>query len=343
MIGVRRLHLVGTLPQFEDPGSAFDWQLDALDGQLRRICGGETGPRLKWFVPLVKELKALSTIKSVRDGDWTGYDDTDRLAVRRGATLGTMDIPLRLVEYAREELELLAVRGDLPTADLPLQVGVPGYLDMALFIFGPIGVVRHARTFMHAVARQVASIHALAGDRVVFQLEVPAALIAVASTPPPLRWVLAELMAHVVVRQAVLAPTGSRFGVHLCLGDLGHRALLHPRTADPVVRLANAVVRRWPAGRVLDYVHLPMSGGNRPPSTTSSYYRPLDRLRLGDTRIVAGIAHEDQTESDQLLVRGLVERAVRSPVDIATSCGLGRRTPEQAARALARMRALLAD
>lgn len=35
--------------------------------------------------------------------------------------------------------------------------------------------------------------------------------------------------------------------MHLCLGDLGHRAKQQLTSADPVVRLANAVQRRWPA------------------------------------------------------------------------------------------------
>ncbi|WP_432937928.1 hypothetical protein ACQPXM_26105 [Kribbella sp. CA-253562] len=45
--------------------------------------------------------------------------------------------------------------------------------------------------------------------------------------------------------------------------------------------------------------------------------------------------------ADQLVVRDLVEQAVGRPVDIAAACGLGRRTPEQAVDAVARMRALV--
>jgi hypothetical protein len=334
----RYLHFVGTLPQFADAKSALVWQLNDLDGRVRRLCGGETGPRSLWFVPMVQELKRLPQIKALHEGDWSSYDAVDRLAVRRGARLRPTDIPLRLAEYAHEELALL---DELETR-LPLQVGVPGYLDMALFVFGPLRVFRHARTFRTAVASQISRIHAEAGERAVFQLEVPAALIAIAAAPPILRPVLAELMAMLVIRQVALAPEGSRFGVHLCLGDMGHKALRQLRTTDPLVRLANALARRWPDGRRWDYLHLPMSGGDQPPTTDPGFYTPLTRLRLpAEVRLVAGIAHEEQATEDQLAVRDQVERAVGRQVDIATSCGLGRRTPEQVARAVRSMLALL--
>jgi hypothetical protein len=115
---------------------------------------------------------------------------------------------------------------------------------MALFVFGPIGVFRHARAFRDATTAQIADVHDAAGDAVVFQLEVPAALIAVVSAPRPLRPLLARLMARLVTKQVAKAPRGSRFGIHLCLGDLGHRALKTPASADPQMRLANALIRR---------------------------------------------------------------------------------------------------
>jgi len=340
----RRLHFVGSLPQFDDATSAFRWQQQELKGLVRRLSGGETGPRLQWFVPLVKAIKALPQMRTLQDGEWTGYDDTDRLAVKRGGRLAAGDIPMRLAEYAREELAALDALGTPAIAALPLQIGVPGYLDMALFIFGPVGVFRHARAFRDATAEQIAAVHHAAGDAVVFQLEVPAALIAVVSAPRPLRPSLARLMAWLVTKQVAKAPEGSRFGVHLCLGDLGHRALKTPTTADPQVQLANALVRRWPRGRHLEFIHLPLSGGDEPPSTSAGYYRPLRRLRVPPTvPVVAGIAHEDQSATDQRAVRVLVEEALGHPADIATACGLGRRTPQQATRAVASMRALLDD
>jgi hypothetical protein len=49
-------------------------------------------------VPLVKQLKRADRIRALRDGDWTDYDNVDRLAVGRGTRLTPADIPLRLAE-----------------------------------------------------------------------------------------------------------------------------------------------------------------------------------------------------------------------------------------------------
>jgi hypothetical protein len=209
-----------------------------------------------------------------------------------------------------------------------------------MLIFGPPGAFRYGHVFEDAIAAQIDQIRAFAGDRVVFQLETPTALIAVSSAPPPLRPVLAEVLSRQVLKQVARAPQGTRFGLHLCLGDMGHEAKLQPKTAAPLVTLANALQRHWPQGRTLDYLHLPLCGGQQPPSTDPAFYAPLTNLN-GEPPLVAGIAHEAQPLADQLVVRRLVEDAVGRPVDIATACGLGRRTPEQAVDAVARMRALL--
>jgi hypothetical protein len=329
----RRLHFLGTMPQFPDARAAFSWQLGEIRGLVRRLSGGETGPRLLWFVPMVKELKAFPEIRSVRDGDWSGYQDTDLLAVRRGQRLR---IPSRLAQYAAEDRAALESLVD--DSALPLQVGIPGYLDMALFTFGPLGALRYARRFLVAVAEQIARV---AAPDVVFQLEVPAALIAVASAPRALRRPMAAFMARLVTRQVARAPRSARFGVHLCLGDLGHQALRQLPDTGPLVLLANAIVRQWPADRSLEYVHLPMSGGDQPPPTDAAFYAPLRQLAA--MPLIAGIAHELQDPADQLRVRDLVETAAGREVDIATSCGLGRRTPEQAELAVQAMLALVAD
>ncbi|WP_432937356.1 hypothetical protein ACQPXM_24910 [Kribbella sp. CA-253562] len=333
------LHFVGSMPQFDDARSALRWQLTTLAGSVRRLSGGETGDRLLWFVPLVKDIKRLPQVRTIQNGDWTGYRDIDVLRVRRRARFTRQDIPLRMAEFAREELGVLDSL-DNPHG-LPLQVGVPGYLDMALYTFGPMGLLRYGRMFLGAVAGQIAELQAEAGDRIVFQLEVPAALIAVAAAPPPLRPAMAALMAHLVTRQVARAPEGSRFGVHLCLGDLGHQALLQLADTDPLVRLTNALVRHWPDGRSLEFVHLPMSGADQPPVVSPDFFDPLRRLRVPpDVPVVAGIAHEDQGLDEQLTVRRLVETALGRRVDIATACGLGRRSPQAARRAVDAMLAL---
>jgi hypothetical protein len=67
--------------------------------------------------------------------------------------------------------------------DLPFQVGVPGHLDLSLdaFGFGEGFAPEYYRPCLQATLGQVRKIAATASSDVVFQLETPAALIAVAA------------------------------------------------------------------------------------------------------------------------------------------------------------------
>lgn len=334
----RLLHFVGTLPQFASATAALTWQRDTIAGRTRSWFGGETGDRSQWFVPVITRLKESEKVRTVRSGSWTDYDDVDRLALRRGR-LDPDDIPLRIADDFREERDsLLRLLGT--TGSRPLQVGIPGFLDMALFVFGPLGVVRHARTFRRALSSEIDAIQNEFPGEALFQLEVPVALIAVASAPRPLRPLVARIMARLVLAQVRAAPTGARFGVHLCLGDLGHRAIRQLDDAGALVALTAALVRQWPRHTTVDFVHLPFSGGEEPPTTHPDFYRPLQNLQPVGVPIIAGIAHETQSLREQQEVLAIIESRLGRPVDIATSCGLGRRSTEAAEAATRRMREL---
>ncbi|WP_369055304.1 hypothetical protein [Kineococcus terrestris] len=339
----RYLHLVGSLSQFPDAERALAWQVEELSGRLRRLTGGETGDRSRWVVSTVQRLAQRPELRRTRSGDWADYDDVDRFAVRRGLRLRPEHLDLRIAEHAEQELRVLAASGHPATPGLPLQVGVPGHLDLALFAFGPAAVPRTAGVVRRALRRELSRVAAAGGSSVVLQLEVPVELVAVTAAPAPLRPALARVLARQVVRPVADAPAGTRWGVHLCLGDLGHRALRQLPDAAPLVQLTAALVRARPAGRPLEFVHLPFSGGDAPPPVDPAFYAPLRALRdavPADVRVVAGLAHEEQAPAEQDRVLALVEDALGRRVDVATSCGLGRRSPaaaEAAVRASTRL------
>jgi hypothetical protein len=127
------------------------------------------------------------------------------------------------------------------------------------------------------------------------------------------------------------APRDARFGIHLCLGDLGHKAMGRMRDASPVVHLANAVVAAWPAGPRLEYVHGPLAAGELPPTLDPAFYRPLAGLRLPEsTRFAAGFLHESRSTEQARLILDLIESAYGREVDVAAACGLGRRGRDNA-------------
>ena len=215
---------------------------------------------------------------------------------------------------------------------------------MALFTLGPLGAFRHRAAFREATVREIREIFRRGGRDVVFQIEVPAELVFVARMPAPLQRAMASFLARGVARLAREAPAGARFGIHLCLGDMNHRALGNMTDATPVVLLANAIVKAWPSGRPLEFVHAPFAAAQKVPRTDPAWYAPLTRLKLpGTTRFVAGFAHEDQDLEEQRRLRALIERNAGREVDVSTSCGLGRRTRPAALAALERTAALSAD
>ncbi len=171
-----------------------------------------------------------------------------------------------------------------------------------------------------------------------FRIEVPVESVVLARAPSALRPALAGLLARRITALAQGAPAGSQFGLHLCLGDMNHRALGRLPDASPLVLLANAVASRWPAGRPLRYVHAPLAAADDPPPASRAFYRPLAGLKLGHgVRFVAGFAHEDQDAAVQFRIREMIEDAVGHPVDVSTQprpararCRPGRDGPDQA-------------
>ena len=112
------------------------------------------------------------------------------------------------------------------------------------------------------------------------------------------------------VRPFTEALAATMYQIHLCLGDMNHRALGRLPDASPLVLLANAVAARCTTCT-------PRS----PPRTTGreAFYRPLAGLKLGpDIRFIAGFAHEDQDAAAQFRIRQMIEDAVGHPVDVST-------------------------
>ncbi len=340
----RAAHLVGSIPG-DDAGDAMSLALRNLGPQLRWLPDGETGDRHNWIIHIIEGLRSHPDLELKKDGDWSDYDKTPVFRVRRGHRLRATSLDFGHVTAFEESWPIFSrLRDQQGTPALAFQSGVPGDLDMALFTLGPLGAFRHRAVFRQATVGEMREIFRRGGKDVVFQIEVPAELVFVARMPGPLQRVMASFLARGVARLAREAPDGARFGIHLCLGDMNHRALGNMTDATPAVLLANAIVKAWPAGRHLEYVHAPFAAAQAVPRTDPAWYAPLRRLKLPRaTRFVAGFVHEDQDLEEQRQLRGLIERNAGREVDVSTSCGLGRRTRPAAEAALERTAALSAD
>jgi hypothetical protein len=217
-------------------------------------------------------------------------------------------------------------------------------LDLAVFTLGPPAGARHRRAFTEATIAEVRDVADLTGERALFQLEVPFELAVTAKAPAPVRRALVRGLARGITGVAAGAAPGTRFAVHLCMGDMNNRPIDRMTDADPVVQLTNALVRAWPDDRPLELVHAPFAAGDVPAPTDPDFYAPLAELDLPPTvRFAAGIAHESQGLDDQRGIRDRVEWLLGRPVDVAAACGLGRRTDEAATEVMRRTADLCAD
>ena len=333
----RTAHLVGSVP-LEAAEAAMTAGLERLGPNLRWLPDGETGERTNWIMSIVESFREHPDLEIKREGDWSDYDKTPVFKVRDGHTLTGESLDFgHVAPFEAHYPVFTKLREQYGYGDLAYQVGVPGDFDMALFTLGPLGAFRQKQPFTDATLQTIRSVHAEAGNDAVFQIEVPAELVFVAKMPGPLQPAMAALMARGITQLAAQSPAGARFGVHLCLGDMNHRALGRMSDVSPLVRLSNAIAAKWPEGRPLEFIHAPFAAAIEPPVNRRAFYAPLSKLRLPESvDFIAGFAHEDQSFEAQRTLRDHLDQLVGREVGIATACGLGRREPDTALAAIDR-------
>ncbi|WP_232110890.1 hypothetical protein [Nocardia wallacei] len=345
---------MGSLPaQLDSPEKAMTFAVDTagefLDGM---VPGGEADPyRAQWYIrPIIDRLDSIPALEPVRRGDWSTLRSRNTFRLRAGHSLGEADIDAAL-GYAAETERAVEALTELRRTDpgLRLQVGIPTPFVIGFIAFEARmlrlrrGSARRGdRTFpyyrpiLDATVREIVRIQEMLQGNVVFQLELAAETLLCARMPGVLRQGPAAAAGRAIARLVGRAPHDSRFGVHLCYGSLDDKPVVAPRSTAAVVALTNAIARYWPAGRHLDFVHLPIGDGSQAP-VRPRYYAPLAGLELpAGTRVVAGLAHAAQPLAQARQALAAAESAYGGRLDVAAPCGLGRyQTVERARSAVA--------
>jgi hypothetical protein len=342
----RKTHLVGAWPGFSG-AQAMDTAMKRLGPHLLRLSDGETGERSQWVLPTMDWLRANRDVELVSDGDYSDYEKATTYRVRDGHRFDPANIELnyhRTFQRSYPAFKVLRERHGLQ--HLSFQVGTPAPIDLAVDAFGfEAAQADHslAQSFGEATIREISAVHAEAGDDVIFQIETVVSMVAVARAPAEAQAQVAAQMAGAIAAMVQWAPEGTRFGSHLCLGDFHHRALAEMGSPRPLVTLASTLAGAWPEGRRLEYIHTPFAAAEKPGSLDPSWYQPLEELDLpAGVRFVAGFIHEDIEIEELRQIHAMIERHAGREVDVAATCGLGRRpSPEQAWDAMDKAVALL--
>ncbi len=323
--------------------------LDALGPHLLSLPDGEIGDksaafprgnRVAWVMSAVEALTADSACfrvvseptRSREDGLATSYTTIQKLVPR----LPPAEIARRVsfgydTYFSRSYPIFRALREARGLPGLTMQVGVPTGFALGFAFASKLDWIRNTGAMSAVIAREVSAIVEAAGDDVVIQIEVPPEVYAANMLPS---WLLkVALMPIVDMLDKLSVPT--TLGFHLCLGDFRNEALVHPKTLSKLVAFANALPKLVPARHRLAYVHLPLAEGKDPPPLDAGYYAPFrDIVAPEGVRIVAGFVHEGRSLDEHRRILGAIEDARGRAVDVASSCGLGRRSAEVASHLL---------
>jgi hypothetical protein len=343
-LSTRVAHLVGSLPG-ATPDAAMGTALELLGPYLRSLPDGETGDRRNWIVSIIDGLRTHPDLELKKAGDWSDYDRTPQMRVRKGHRLYGASLDFGHVAAAQDSFPLFAeARTAAGRDDLTFQAGVPGDFDLAMFALGPPGALRHRRPFTEATLAEIRDVKVVTGNDTLFQIEVPVELVLLAKAPAAARPTLARVLARTVTGLAAATAPGTRFAVHLCLGDMNNRAFGTMTDVGPLVLLAHAILARWPADRPLEVLHAPFAAADQPATVDPAFYGPLRDLALPPGLLfAAGFAHERQSLPDQRRIRSMVEDHLGREVAVSAACGLGRRSEADGRAVLERHAELCAD
>ncbi|MBF6175030.1 hypothetical protein [Nocardia blacklockiae] len=354
----RYAHFVGSLPEALMTGDReiLEWFADRSAGWPLTAVPRDLDAG--WVVGYLRALENREAFEVLRPGDYADYSDMRSYGVRPGHVLEPRDVAMgRVQRIGAIVSEFEALQRDRPElADKRVQISQPNPLDLALYVFAGAAVslglpvapavrnlnvvvaaLRQLPVFTAAVLQEMSEVTARYGDRVIWQVESPIATLGmVKAARLRSQWSFGPLLARQL--GGFLARTheiGAATTLHLCYGDHKHKNLLTPDSLGPVVDLLGRVSRLLRQREVpLPVVHVPCAYGADPAPLDPAFYRPLRRLDP-DWQLIAGVVSPDAVD-DSIRALELFENASgRTAYGVATACGLGRRTVDDACSAAA--------
>jgi hypothetical protein len=319
---VRDVHLVGSIP-LADADSVFRAVAGTLDGRVRRIPDGETGPRSRWnswTAPTYERTRGLELVPAP-EGGYTPWPQA-RL------TIDPADLVLERIGFA--------------------DAAIASYGDFARLVAD--GVIAHTTRFQVCLPSPIAPMTILIeeGSRAavepahIAQLhrEIGEIVAEIPHDSLAFQWDVCQDVGiwegfypayfddpkgGVIARLAACAgaiPADVEVGFHLCYGDFRHKHFMNPRDLGVCAEITNRLVAASP--RTIDWVHFPVPIDR----DDDAYFAPLQELSIGsETELYLGLIHfGDGVEGARRRIARA--RRHRSAFGVATECGFGRRPAE---------------
>lgn len=345
--------LVGSMP-FEDESTCMDKALDALGPYLFALPDGEVGEKTTAFPQGKRSAWVNVAIEALYEDktSWRIVREPVRNETGWPADYGSfawlegLRPPDEMSEHVFFGYDkffqasyplFLQKRREHGLDGVKFQLGIPTGSALGFAFPTPQDAGPYLTSFNTVLAREVNTALAKAGDDVIVQIEIPPELYAAYTFPQ-------------MMDQFALGPIydllgkitpGAQIGMHFCLGDFHNHAIVHAETLNTMVELSNRLVEGWLPQHKLVYIHYPFAEGAIPPTQDASYYEPLKNIMLPEgTHFIAGFVHETLSLDENLSILEAIEAARGTHVDVASSCGLGRRTPAAAEQVLTLMRQL---
>lgn len=333
--------LVGSMP-FENEAACMQHALEYLSNSLVSLPDGEVSSKIDcrpngkcndWAVTAIEKL-------SVDPSYWQVDMRSSRQQISSFSTKSSQykntrccssqelvaNISFGFDAYFQASFSIfLKLRQRYQRPDLSFQVGVPTGFAIGLSMANKHEWLRYTSMFNRAIAQKVNAIYRKAGQDVLFQIEVPTELYAAYLLPS---WLICEPLRPIIDLLELIEP-GARIGIHLCIGGFHTKALGYAKGIQKMVDFSNWLVASWPTQHQLEYIHFPLAASESAPTRERSFYKPLAEAYLpAHTQFFAGIIHEKQSLDQLKMIMDEIETLRKARIGIASSCGLGCRSPE---------------
>lgn len=333
----RPVLLLGSVP-LESPAAVFAAVTAALDGLVRRIPDGETGPRSNGINFQGESLRTAKGVDLLSERRMLDGSMRPVLTAKSGAT--TAGVQFGPAGYATAALESYAefqrLRDEGTIAPgVRFQVSLPTPIAVVFGFFAPSSV----RTVWPAYERRMLLeldqiVRGIPPEDLAVQWDISTEIARILEFPDVAKVYPAEELARGVARVCDNVPEAVELGLHLCYGDMGHRHLVEPRDAGLMVEFANLLVAT--IERPVTWLHLPVPRDR----DDDRFFAPLRELRLQPaTELYLGLVHLTDGVEGAARRLAAAQRAV-ADFGVAAECGFGRRPPETIPALLALHRAV---